>query len=72
MTKQDKVNMINEALGRSNVAQARQAKAVILEDGRIEYQLLAGNGRYMMKATFREVFRLMHGEDMRAIKRLIG
>lgn len=68
MTKQNKVAMINEALGRSTLAQTRQAKAVILDDGRIEYQMLACNGRYMINATFREILVLMHGADMRAVK----
>jgi len=72
MTKQEKVQMINKALQRSETAIELKAEAVILSDGRIEYHKLAPNHRYMVKATFREMLGLMWGKDMRELHRLFG
>lgn len=72
MTKQEKVKLINEALQKSSTAQEAQAVAEVLPNGRIEYRKLSGNGRYMMKASFREMLALMWGADMRALKGQFG
>jgi len=72
MTKIEKANLINKALQRSEVAIQKQAEAVILDDGRIEYRMLSGNGRYTMKASFREMLGLMWGTDMRNLKQQLG
>jgi hypothetical protein len=65
MTKAAKAQMINEAISRSEYAQSKQAAAVILPDGCIEYQM--SNGRYMMRVSFAEILNTLHGQDMRAI-----
>lgn len=67
MNKQTKMKMINEAVQRSNVAIAKQAKAEILTDGRIEYTMLAANGKYIEKVSYREILRTLNGQDMRGI-----
>jgi len=72
MTKQEKVNLINEALRRSSWAQEVQAVAEVLPAGRIEYRKLSNGGRYMVKASFREMLALMHGEDMRRLHQQFG
>ena len=61
--KEQKAKEINAALANSNMAYA--AKAVILGDGRLEYQLAYGGHRDgWYKATFRDMLFLMNQEDM--------
>lgn len=72
MTKQQKADMINAAIERSSVAVEMGCKAVILDDGRLEYQMLSRNGRYTMRATLREVLVKLHGDDIRAIQKAMG
>ena len=67
MKKGDKVKLINDAIARSSTAITKQANAHILSDGRIEYTMLAPNGRYTIKATFKEILGTLWGDDIRNI-----
>ena len=67
MKKNKKVQLINNAVARSSTAITKQANAHILPDGRIEYTILAPNGRYTMKATFRQILGTLWGDDIRNI-----
>lgn len=71
MTKDKKVQLINNAIARSSTAITKQANAHILPDGRIEYTMLAPSGRYTMKATFREILGTLRGDDIRNILKQI-
>ena len=73
MTKQEKADMINEALSKSNIAQENQAEAYLNEDGHIRYRMLykAATGPYFGRATLREMLNLMWGEDMRRIYKAV-
>ncbi len=65
-TKKEKAALINFYLKKENNT---DGKAVILEDGRIEYQIKKHRGAhtYIIKATFREILMLLHGEHIREI-----
>lgn len=70
MTKQEKAQIINEALSKSELAQRKQATAEITPDGRIQYKMLAQSnvGRdYFIRVSFAEIIGQMYGEDMRRI-----
>ena len=74
-TKEDKVRDINQAIHRSSVAMTLKAKAEILKDGRVQYseEATAKSGRkYRARSTFREILRLLHGEDMRDLHKKYG
>lgn len=73
MTKQEKIDMINEALSKSSAAQKVQAEAYLNEDGHVRYrkQYKAATGPYFGKATFEEMLSLMWGEDMRRIYKAV-
>ena len=75
VTKQEKVELINQAIKRSPVARAKSAKAEILKDGRLEYTMLgktASGREYRMKVSFSKILGLLHGEDMRRLHRLFS
>jgi len=72
MTKQEKCNLINEAISRSAIAIKKQANAHILPDGRLEYTMTAPNGRYIVKATFTDIIELLDGEDIQHILKAIN
>ncbi len=69
MNKQIKVNEINQAIQRSEVAIRKEANAII-NDGRIEYTMKL-NG-YTAKVDFITILGLLYGEDMRTLKGKYG
>jgi hypothetical protein len=69
MNKQIKVNEINQAIQRSEVAIKKEANAHLL-DGRIEYTMKI-NG-YFARVDFYTILGLLHGEDIRALKAKYG
>ena len=75
MTKTEKAGIINEALAKSDLAQEKGAEAFITEDGRLEYRMLAKSScghDYYVKATYREVIRLLHGTEMQRLNAIFG
>jgi len=74
-SKEQKVRDVNKAIGRSETARKKKAKAEILRDGRIEYSIesVTSSGRkYRTKTTFRGILMLLHGEDLRNLHRKYG
>jgi hypothetical protein len=64
MTKREKAQLINKYLETSELAKKYNAKAVILEDGRIEYRMTK---RYEMRVTFSKILNLLNGPEMREL-----
>lgn len=75
MTKQEKAQIINEALSKSKTALKNQAAAEVLPDGRIQYTMQATSylgHSYSIKVPFAKILNQMHGEDMRRIHKMFG
>lgn len=73
--KQRKVDEINEALSKSDVAVKQKARAEVLPDGRIEYSVetTSGLGRlYRIKSSFNDMLSLLWGTDARRLKEKYG
>ena len=64
MKKREKAQLINKYLNNSELAKKHNAKAVILEDGRIEYRMTE---RYEMRVTFSKILNLLNGPEMREL-----
>lgn len=74
-TKEQKVQDINRAIQRSSTAKAKKAKAELLKGGRIQYSIetKTRTGRkYRAKVSFRDILALLHGEDIRALRKKYG
>ena len=69
MKKSEKAALINEYLNRSELAKKHNAKAVILEDGRLEYRLTK---RYEMKVSYMEILSTLDGKDMRELHAILN
>jgi len=75
ISKENKVKLINEAIGCSEVAIGKGALAELLEDGTIQYSILTKtrSGRdYRVRVNFADILILLHGEDMRRLYSLFG
>lgn len=71
MKKTQKAELINKYLEKSELAQKKEAQAIILEDGRLEYQMLSKNGKYKVKATLMEILNTLDGKEIRELYSLI-
>jgi hypothetical protein len=73
MTKQEKVEMINAAVGRSEVAVRLGALAELREDGTLRYSTLYPNRPQSRRyVQLRDILSLLHGSDIRAIRAAIN
>lgn len=70
MTKREWVEAVNAAIGndRNNFAADRGARAEITADGRLQYVDRLTPGKYERRISLQELFSIMHGKDIRALK----
>lgn len=66
MNKNERAQKVNEAISRSEVAKAREAKAEVTKEGYLVYRMFKNGSLRIVR--YDEIAWLLNGEDVRSLR----